>query len=141
MKRSELKRKTPMKRAAIRVKRDVAILSVKCSPRPKSIKTRERTVTGEEKQLWSRMVAMVGCVACYLDGHANDYVSIHHIDGRTKPGCHKKVLPLCAGHHQDGTGNDKGLVAVHPYKARFEARYGAQLGLLEMVITMINEAG
>ena len=141
MKRSELKRKTPMKRAAIRVNRDVAELSVKCSPRPRRIRSRERAVTKEEKQLWSRMVAAVGCIACYLDGIANDYVSIHHIDGRTKPECHKKVLPLCAGHHQSGTGNDKTLIAVHPDKARFEARYGAQLLLLQLVMTMIYKKG
>jgi hypothetical protein len=48
------------------------------------------------------------------------------------------VLPLCAGHHQDGTGNNKELIAVHPYKARFEARYGAQMKLLDMVMSRIN---
>jgi len=68
MKRSELKRKTPMKRAAIRVKRDVVELSVKCSPMPRRIRSRERAVTKEEKQLWSRMVAAVGCIACYQAG-------------------------------------------------------------------------
>jgi hypothetical protein len=141
MKRSELKRKTPMKRMAIRVKRDVAELSVKCSPRLRTMKSKERAVTKEEKRLWSRMVAAVGCIACYMDGHAGDYVSIHHIDGRTKPECHKKVLPLCAGHHQKGTGNDKELIAVHPDKARFEARYGAQLILLQLILAMINKDG
>jgi hypothetical protein len=141
MKRSELKRKTPMKRAAIRVKRDAAETSMKCSPRPKRMKSKERTVTREEKELWDRMVAVVGCVACYLDGIANDYVSIHHTDGRTKPECHKKVFPLCAGHHQKGTGNDKTLIAIHPDKARFEARYGTQAVLLQLVMTMINKKG
>ncbi|WP_250189296.1 Ref family recombination enhancement nuclease, partial [Escherichia coli] len=27
-------------------------------------------------------------------------VSLHHIAGRTAPGCHKKQLPLCRWHHQ-----------------------------------------
>jgi hypothetical protein len=84
------------------------------------------------------MAALVGCIACHLDGRPTDYVSIHHIDGRTKPGCHRLVLPLCAGHHQDGTGNDKELIAVHPFKARFEARYGSQLHLLQLVMNMIE---
>ncbi|MOA33025.1 hypothetical protein D3C78_1542830 [compost metagenome] len=65
-------------------------------------------------------------------------VSIHHIDGRTKPGAHSRVLPLCAGHHQDGYGAP-GLIAVHPYKARFEKQYGPQLELLEMCLQIIDE--
>jgi hypothetical protein len=105
------------------------------------MRSRERTVTEAEKRLWSRMVQVVGCIACYLDGTPTDYVSIHHIDGRTKPGCHKKVLPLCAGHHQDGTGNNKDLIAVHPFKARFEALYGNQLELLQLVMNLINNMG
>ncbi len=76
-------------------------------------------------------LAGLGCIACRKDGRVNPWVSIHHIDGRTKPDAHKLVLALCAGHHQDGTGEDKSLIAVHPYKARFEARYGSQMELLE----------
>jgi hypothetical protein len=38
-------------------------------------------------------------------------------------------LPLCdPGHHQNGA--QLGLVSRHPYKARFEARYGAEFELL-----------
>lgn len=96
------------------------------------MKTKQRSVTEEERELWHRM-AGIGCVACLIDGNVNPFVSIHHIDGRTKPDCHKKVLPLCAGHHQDGTGNDKTMIAVHPYKAQFEALYGTQYELLESV--------
>jgi hypothetical protein len=92
----------------------------------------------EEKALWDRLCSIVGCIACWLDGRFNDYVSIHHIDGRTKPGCHKKVLPLCAGHHQQGTGNNKELIAVHPYEGRFEAKYGNQYDLLAMCMQMIG---
>jgi len=76
-------------------------------------------------------VAAFGCIACWLDGIANPHVSIHHVNGRTKPGAHTQVLPLCAGHHQDGTGEDKTLIAVHPYKARFERTYGTQQSLLQ----------
>ena len=67
-------------------------------------------------------------------------VSIHHIDGRTKPGAHRKVLPLCAGHHQDGTGNDKSRIAVHPYKRRFEARYGSQMELKALCDALLERA-
>ena len=47
---------------------------------------------------------------------------------RTKP---KQKIALGAGHHQDGTGNDKSMVAVHPYKRRFEDAYGVQFGLYQ----------
>lgn len=97
-----------------------------------------RTPTKAEKQLHDR-IASLGCIACLLDGRQNPVVSIHHIDGRTKPEAHRQVLPLCAGHHQDGTGAP-GLIAVHPYKARFEERYGKQSDLLEMCMARIEEA-
>jgi hypothetical protein len=93
------------------------------------------TPTKDEKALWSRMAAY-GCVACRKDGWHNAEVSIHHIDGRTKPGAHRKVLPLCAGHHQDGTGIP-GLIAVHPWKSRFEGRYGTQAELLAEVMEAV----
>lgn len=75
-------------------------------------------------------IASLGCLACLKDGNVNPWISLHHIDGRTKPDAHLKVLGLCAGHHQQGTGEDKSMIAVHPYKTRFEARYGSQMDLL-----------
>lgn len=97
------------------------------------------TPTKAEREL-HHALAGLGCIACRKDGIENAFVSIHHIDGRTKPGAHKKVLPLCAGHHQDGTGNDKSLIAVHPYKARFEAKYGAQMDLLAECMQLLGGA-
>jgi hypothetical protein len=82
-------------------------------------------------------VASIGCIACLLEGQFTREVSIHHINGRTKPGAHFEVLPLCAGHHQDGTGIP-GLIAIHPWKARFEARYGTQEELLQAVMYLID---
>jgi hypothetical protein len=103
------------------------------APAASRMKSRQRAPTKSEKLLWTRMAETVGCIACYLDGQCNPVVSIHHIDGRTKPGCHQKVLPLCAGHHQDAAGEDKTLIAVHPDKAQFEQRYGPQMELLALV--------
>jgi hypothetical protein len=102
------------------------------------MKSRQRAPTEPEKMLWTRMADTVGCIACHLDGQFNPVVSIHHIDGRTKPGCHKQVLPLCAGHHQDATGEDKTLIAVHPDKAQFEQRYGPQMELLALVHQLLD---
>ena len=93
--------------------------------------------TDAEKSLWSFMISSVGCIACFKDGRINDYATIHHIDGRTKKGSHSKVLPLCAEHHQHSDLDPLGRIGVHPYKARFEKKYGAQLDLLAEVMAMI----
>lgn len=83
-------------------------------------------------------LASIGCIACLKDGRNNPIVSIHHIEGRTRQGAHMKVLPLCAGHHQDGTGAP-GLVAVHPWKRRFEDMYGSQEQLLAECLEIIRQ--
>ncbi len=95
-----------------------------------------RTPTKAEQEFMTS-VSSIGCIACLLEGRFMQEVSIHHIDGRTTPGAHFEVLPLCAGHHQDGTGLP-GLIAVHPWKARFEQRYGSQGDLLQMVKILIE---
>ena len=84
--------------------------------------------TRAEKRHWSQLQAIVGCIACRIDGITNNYVSIHHCDGRTKIGAHMKVLPLCGMHHQTG-GQE--APSIHPWKARFEEKYGTQEKLIE----------
>ena len=92
-----------------------------------------------EKKYWSDLADNVGCIACYKEaGIYNGYVSIHHIAGRTKPGAHMLVLPLCSSHHQD---DGSGVIAVHPYKARFERMYGPQMRLKEECDEMLKAAG
>lgn len=86
------------------------------------------TRTKSEKEYQDRM-AQVGCICCLQDGIYNPHVLLHHIDGRTKPGSHLKVLPLCAHHHQQD--DRSGVIAVHPNKARFQQEYGSQYELLE----------
>lgn len=98
-----------------------------------------KTPSAAEKRFHTAL-ASLGCIACRMDGRLNLVVSIHHIDGRTRPGAHLRVLPLCAGHHQDGTGMP-GLIAVHPWKRRFEDRYGSQHELLQRCHGLLAEAG
>lgn len=82
-----------------------------------------RSVTAAQKRYHDRM-ASLGCIACKKMGMFTDWVSIHHIDGRTKPWAHWYVLPLCGPHHQDmGVA---GVYAVHPDKGLFEETYGTQ---------------
>ena len=96
------------------------------------------SLTKAEEKLWDDLARKVGCIACLVEfGIVNTYVSIHHIDGRTKKGAHSKVLPLCAGHHQDGTG-EVDLVAVHPFKTRFENKFGKQEDLLKKCLDILG---
>ncbi|WP_274644851.1 Ref family recombination enhancement nuclease [Pseudomonas serbica] len=81
-----------------------------------------RPVTPAEKLLHDR-IAQLGCIACRQHGIFNTHISIHHVHGRTKPGAHMQVLALCEGHHV-GDGSD--TISVHPWKRRFEERYGKQ---------------
>lgn len=94
-----------------------------------------------QKVYWYVLASQVGCIACYIaTGDRNHMVSIHHVDGRTKPKAHWLVLPLCAGHHQDGTG-EPGLIAVHPWKRRFEQEYGSQEELIRECCKQLNRLG
>lgn len=99
------------------------------------------TPSARQKRYHDLLATQIGCQACLQDsGMRNTHVSIHHIDGRTKPDAHWKVLPLCAGHHQDGYGLP-GQVAVHPYKARFQKLYGHQLDLMRDAANDLAELG
>lgn len=132
--RMTLSRKTPLARTGF--KRTTA---AKKAPAPRAkMKSKQRAVTAAEKIVWSKLAAL-GCIACMKDGNYNPHVSIHHVDGRTKPGCHMLVLPLCAGHHQDGTGEDKTMISVHPWKAQFVLVYGNELDLVAECMKLIGE--
>ena len=96
-----------------------------------------KTITHAQKAYWNNLCSHVGCIACCQEGNFNDYVSIHHVDGRTKPNAHWLVLPLCASHHQDN-----GLaIAVHPYKKRFEQKYGNQYQLIADCADILQRQG
>lgn len=130
MKRSgPIQRKAPL-RAKSPMKRGSA---------PKASKGMKGATPTAAESRFHDQLASLGCIACFMDGRRNMEVSIHHIDGRTKPGAHMKVLPLCAGHHQDGTGIP-GLIAVHPWKRRFEKQYGKQMEILQLCHELLERA-
>lgn len=95
---------------------------------------KSRNVTKEQKQFHDDLCNQVGCIACRLDGRFNDYVSIHHIDGRTKSDAHFLVLPLCGHHHQVG---GHGWLTLHINKARFTEYYGSEKDLLKVCIEIL----
>lgn len=98
-----------------------------------------RSATLTQKHYHGLLAEVVGCIACRKDGGFNDYCSIHHVDGRTKPNAHWLVLPLCAAHHQDQ--GEAGFIPVHPYKARFEAAYGKQIDLVRECVQLLLDGG
>jgi hypothetical protein len=89
-----------------------------------------RPRTAEEVRLHDQ-VASLGCICCRLDGVFNPVVSIHHANGRTKPFAHQDVLPLCGPHHQK---IEPGVLAIHGDKRRWEAKYGNQYVLIQLVM-------
>ena len=141
MKRSaELTRKTPLRAKKPMSRSRAPKMSANRSPRMKSRGMKGSAPTAEQKRFWDLLACEIGCIASHKDGFFNPVVTIHHIDGRTKPDAHWLVLPLSAGNHQDGTGAP-GRIAVHPYKARFEAQYGKQLELLRECIEILQGKG
>jgi hypothetical protein len=131
---STLKQKTPLVRKTPMNRGRFLRMGLVKEPFTKKATMKSRGMAGRTPTAAERVVmnaiAGLGCIACHKDGIVNPWISLHHIAGRTAPNAHMLVLPLCAGHHQDGTGTDPSLIAVHPYKARFEARYGTQMELL-----------
>lgn len=89
----------------------------------------------KSEQAHQSAVADLGCIACRIDGICTPWVSIHHVEGRTKPGCEMKVLALCGPHHQ--TGGEE-APAIHPWRRRFEQKYGTQKALLEMTENLLR---
>lgn len=96
-----------------------------------------RSPTAEEARFMDQ-VASLGCIACAKDGIVNPWISLHHIDGRTKPGAHLLVLPLCAPHHQQDDADPLQRPSVHGRKATFTARYGTERELLVECQQMIG---
>lgn len=97
--------------------------------------TAGRTPTVAENRHMAK-VADLGCIICrnvYRQHTPVEYTAIHHIDGKTKPGVHFLVLPLCGGHHQTGGEG----VALHHNKARWVKEFGTEEELLTEVRALL----
>ena len=91
------------------------------------------------EQRWMDEVRELGCVVCRKYLKVYSPAEIHHVEGKTKPGSHYHVLPLCFMHHREGSANDL-YISRHPYKSRFEEAYGNERDLLLEVSTLVQKA-
>lgn len=101
---------------------------VRAVPKGIQAKPGKRAPTVVE-QKWMDAIVRYGCIACVMDGQQPRPTAVHHILRGGRRIGHLFSLPLCdPGHHQNGAA--LGLVSRHPFKARFELKYGAELDLL-----------
>ena len=82
-------------------------------------------------------IADIGCIICKLYEEEYSPCSIHHLDGKTKPGAHFKTIGLCGRHHQSDDANPL-YDSVHGNKFRFEKRYKSQAELLKITNELIE---
>ena len=90
---------------------------------------KSRNPTRAERE-WMDAIVTHGCVVCRKEFGIFTETEIHHLDGKTKPGAHLKAIPLCYRHHRDGEDCSV-YTSRHPFKKRFEERYGTEQELLE----------
>ena len=58
-----------------------------------------RSPTAAERTVMAAL-GKLPCIACHQHGKETVLISLHHIEGRTKPGAHLLQIPLCNYHHQ-----------------------------------------
>lgn len=107
-----------------------------------------RTPNAEEKRFMKKM-GQLPCVACLLNGEHSPQISLHHIDGRVKPGAHLLILPLCVYHHQHAApvavrAKYPWLVPVHACgsvggKRAFESLNNTQEFLLDLCKKLLEK--
>lgn len=98
------------------------------APKGEAAKPGKGAPTATERE-WLDWIVAYGCVACHLDGVPPRPTAVHHLlRGGIRMG-HLHSIGLCdPGHHQNGA--PLGMVSRHPWKARFEAKYGTEKELL-----------
>lgn len=70
------------------------------------------------------------CIVCYLQGLGKNPAHFHHMLKNGKRISHTDGFGLCPTHHNSGLCTSI-AVSRHPFKVRFEARYGTEASLLE----------
>ena len=109
-----------------------------------------RNPTALEKILANK-IGDIGCICCLnkkwyttdmAEQESTKFVSLHHIEGRTKEWAHAKVLPLCAYHHDTPAPSHapEELTPIHRgNKKEWIELNGTEDELLKQVYEMIDE--
>ncbi len=97
--------------------------------------------TADDKR-WHDAQCELGCIVCLVMFNVYTPGTVHHMDGKTKPGAHKKTICLCGGHHQVASDSGEWATRHGPGrnagKAMFEAAYGTEEELMEITKKMLN---
>ncbi len=103
-----------------------------------------RSLTVADKERGAKLREL-GCIVCVNKFGLHTPPAIHHIDGKTKEGCHQLTLPLCKRHHQIKCNSGDIPNFLEPWvsrhgdgRAAFEAAYGTEQELLEQVNGLIE---
>lgn len=125
-------------------------IDVNKNKRTKSKGLKGRNPSALEKVLANK-IGDIGCICClnkkwYTSDMAEQentkFVSLHHIEGRTKEWAHAKVLPLCAHHHDTPAPSHapEELTPIHRgNKKEWIELNGTEDELLKQVYEMIDE--
>ena len=136
-------------KTAINNKNSVPLdLKKKKAIKPKGLKGRNPNVL---EKILANKIGDIGCICClnkkwYTSDMAEQesikFISLHHIEGRTKDWAHAKVLPLCAYHHDTPAPNHapQELTPLHRgNKKEWIAFNGTEEELLKQVYEIIQE--
>lgn len=83
----------------------------------------------------------LGCIVCLIHLELFTEPAIHHIDGKTKKGCHQLTIPLCPNHHQYSAPKERRDQWVSRHgdgKNAFQNAYGTESGLLQQTNERIS---
>jgi hypothetical protein len=96
-----------------------------------------RALTKADKERGTKLREL-GCIVCLNEHEVFTEPAIHHLDGKTKKGCHDLTIPLCPRHHQI-KDNEKPprWFTRHGQLIHFEDAYGTEWELLEQVNGLI----
>ena len=84
--------------------------------------------------------ADIGCIACYLDGHACEPYDVHHLVEGYRLG-HRFTIPLCPCQHRgvpQGTAYTLKSPRLFDEKRDFTLRYGTERELLKIVDDLLG---
>lgn len=84
---------------------------------------------------WLDQIIQLGCIVCLLEKLGATPCEAHHTNGGDN---HFDTFGLCFPHHRSGKDVEK-YTSRHPFKKKFETRYGSEKELLQKTKEIIQE--